>query len=281
MHTSIALLTLYLLCAPGDEPEWGGFRGNNGAGIAASKALPDALDPEHGVLWRTEVPAGYSSPVVSGDVVFLTAADGEHLWTLCIDRGTGKERWRKGLEFDGKRPGANSAASSSPVTDGESVYVLFHDFGLIAYDLEGQELWRRPLGPFNIPHGMSSSPLLHKDRLLLVVDQDTDSYLAAYDKAGGEELWKVERPGVTHGYSTPAVFTPEQGPSELIVSGSFQVSAYSIEDGAKRWWVGRIGLADQGDSRDRRRSVPGQRLHGAVDRVRHPKDGSDLGGSRS
>jgi len=237
MLTSIALLASHLLFIPGDEPEWGGFRGNNGAGIAESTALPEALDPEHGVRWRTEVPAGYSSPVVSGDVVFLTAADREKLWTLCIDRGTGVVRWRQGVEFDGKRPGANSPAAPSPVTDGEHVYVLFHSFGLIAYDLEGRELWRRPLGPFNIPHGMASSPLLHSGRLVLVVDQDTDSYAAAYDKASGKELWKVARPGVTHGYSTPTIFTPEEGPSELIVSGSLQVSAYSLEDGKKLWWV--------------------------------------------
>ena len=102
MHTSITLLTLYLFCAPVDEPEWGGFRGNNGAGIAESKQLPEALDPEHGVRWRTEVPRGYSSPVVAGGSVFLTGADGEKLWTLCIDRGTGVVRWRKGVEFDGK-----------------------------------------------------------------------------------------------------------------------------------------------------------------------------------
>ena len=94
-----------------DQPEWGGFRGNNGAGVAQSEQLPEALDPEGNLVWRTEVPSGYSSPTVAGERLFLTGAEGEALETICLDRHTGEVRWRREVPFDGKRPGANSPAA--------------------------------------------------------------------------------------------------------------------------------------------------------------------------
>ena len=225
-----------LFSAADEEPTWGGFRGTNGTGNAGG-SLPDALDPELNLVWRIEIPTGYSSPTIAGDLLFLTGAEGSHLYTLCFDRFDGTELWRRKVDFDGNRPGANSPAAPSPVTDGEHVFSVFHSFGIVAYDRKGKELWFHEIGPFNIPHGMSSSPVLHGGLVMLQVDQDDSSYLIAYDKTSGEERWKVERPGVTHSYATPAIYAPEDEPAQLIVSGSFQISSYAVEDGEKLWWV--------------------------------------------
>jgi outer membrane protein assembly factor BamB len=218
-------------------PEWGGFRGNNGCGLAAAARLPDAFDREKNQAWRAEIPRGYSSPVVAGEMIFLTAAAGTELSTLCIARDTGERVWTRTLEFDGKRVGGNSSAAPTPATDGERLFVLFHSAGLVAYDLAGLELWRAPLGPFNIPHGMSSSPVLFEDLVLLQVDQDTGSYLLALEAATGKERWKVDRPRALHGYSTPAVYRPKSGPAQLVASGSYQIAGYSLADGKQLWWV--------------------------------------------
>ena len=68
MHAICLFAAALLSSSTGeDTPAWGGFRGNNGSGVSSSKALPDALDPEANILWRTEIPAGYSSPIVAGD----------------------------------------------------------------------------------------------------------------------------------------------------------------------------------------------------------------------
>jgi len=231
------LLALSLTTAAEDDaPEWGGFRGNNGTGVAAS-SIPDALDPEGNLMWRIEVPAGYSSPTIVGDRLFITGAEGSSLWTICMDRFDGTEVWRQEVGFDGKRPGANSPAAPSPATDGVGVYSVFHSFGIVAYDLEGNKLWEQEIGPFNIPHGMSSSPVVHGEMVMLQVDQDRSAYLVAYDRRTGKERWKVERPGVTHSYATPAVYAPEGKPAQLIVSGSFQIASYAVESGEKLWWV--------------------------------------------
>ena len=236
----LALALVPLLLSAAQQPQgldWSGFRGTNGCGTSSTAKPPATLDLETNVRWRTEVPPGYSSPVLSKHDVFLTAADETQLITLCIDRHTGEIRWQRAIEFDGKKPGANSPAAPSPVTDGERVYVLFHHVGLVAYDLEGKELWRKPLGPFQIPHGMAASPLVHQGLVVQLVDQNVGSFLAAFDAKSGEERWRIARPGAAHGYSTPAIFSPAEGPAQVVVSGSYQVAGYSLAKGEKLWWV--------------------------------------------
>jgi outer membrane protein assembly factor BamB len=219
------------------SPEWGGFRGNNSTGIAAHAELPDILDMETNLLWRTEIPRGYSSPTICGERVFITGADKEQLSTLCLDRWSGEVLWTASLPYDGKRPGANSPAAPSPVTDGERVYSVFHHAGLITYDMQGQELWRKDLGAINIPHGLATSPLVYKGLLVQMIDQDTGSFLLGLDAASGEERWRTERNNVRHSYSTPTMYTPAEGEAQIIVSGSFQIAGYSLRDGSKLWWV--------------------------------------------
>ncbi len=231
--------------APHEAAQRKGFRGNNGAGVSSAAGLPAALDPEVNLMWRVDVPAGYSSPVIAGKNLYLTGvketAQGRtvsgKLLTLCLDAFTGETRWQKELDFSGPRPGGNSSAAPSPATDGEIVVVLFHPLGLIAYDASGKELWKQPLGPFNTPHGMATSPLIQGDLVVLQVDQDKNAYLVAYDKKTGAQRWKVERPGVTHSYATPAIWQPEGGAPQVVVSGSFQIASYALANGEKLWWM--------------------------------------------
>jgi outer membrane protein assembly factor BamB len=236
------------------EADWPRFRGPNGTGVAETGGLPVEFGPERDVVWKTVLPSGYSSPVLAGDKVFVTAAENNKLLTLCISRSTGKIEWQR------EAPGARNAlpknappsvtrygsCSPSPVTDGENVFSFFEDFGLISYGPDGKERWRVPLGPFNAPYGMASSPILANGRLLQLCDQDTNSFLIAINAKNGQVLWKTERPEATHGFSTPVIYRPAKGSVQVIVSGSYQVTAYSLDDGAKLWWV--HGMAWQAKS---------------------------------
>jgi outer membrane protein assembly factor BamB len=220
-------------------PEWGSFRGPSGSGIAPS-ALPGKLDPAVNLLWRRELETGYSSPVVAGEAVFLTAASpkDERLLVLCLERETGALSWRAEIEYDGSsRIGQNSPAAPTPATDGETVVALFHHVGLLAYDLDGRELWRNPLGaPYDIPHGISASPLLHRGKVVVQIDQDDGAKLVCVDAASGKLLWEVPRE-VTHGYSTPAVLDSGSTPAQVIANGARRIVSYDLGTGATRWWV--------------------------------------------
>ena len=229
------LLALSSPLAAGEGQAWDGFRGPNGSGHAAGE-LPGELAAEP--LWSLEVPKGYSSPVAAGDRVVLTGADGEELSVLCVDARSGELLWRRRLPYDGSRPGANSPAASTPATDGERVFVLFHHVGLVAYDLLGEELWRDDLGaPFNLPHGLATSPVVHDGRVLVQLDQDSGSELLCFDAGTGERLWRTQREGAAHSYSTPAVHAPEGGEAVAVVSGSYEIAAYSLSSGKRVWWV--------------------------------------------
>ena len=139
---------------------------------------------------------------------------------------------------EGRLQNVNNPASPSPVTDGTNVYAFFQEFGLISFDKNGKERWKLPLGPFNMFYGFGASPILVDDAVILPVDQDNpSSYLIAVDKNTGRLRWKVDRPAVISGYSTPTVYQPKQGPKQIIVPESFQLSAYSVADGKRVWWV--------------------------------------------
>ena len=99
-------------------------------------------------------------------------------------------------------------------TDGvfwTGVYVFFTDFGLLSYGPDGNERWRLPLGPFNNPFGQGASPVLAGDRLLMICDAESGSFFVAVDKTSGRVLWRVERPDVTRGFSTPVLYQPKGG----------------------------------------------------------------------
>jgi outer membrane protein assembly factor BamB len=169
----------------------------------------------------------------------MTGVDGEKLVVLSLDRATGKEPWRREVprRQQGRPRGVNGPASPSPVTDGTNVYAFFQDYGLIAFTGEGKELWRQALGPFNMFYGFGASPILVDGLLILPVDQDTGSYLLAVDAKTGKQRYKVDRPGVISGYSTPTVYQPKDGGKQILVPESFQLSAYDVKDGHRVWWV--------------------------------------------
>lgn len=239
MRSLVVMAPVAMLCASvaaGDE--WNRFRGPNGNGISTAANLPVDLDPA-GAVWKTPLPPGHSSPVLTRNRIFLTAHDGESLQVIGLDRRSGAVLWRREVPRaqKGRLQNVNGPASPSAVTDGKNVYAFFQDFGLIAFDEDGKERWRLPLGPFQIFYGFGASPILADDKLILPVDQDQGAYLIAVDKDSGRVRWKVDRPEVISGYSTPTVYQPKGGPKQLLVPESFQLSSYSLADGKRLFWV--------------------------------------------
>ncbi|MEM1449757.1 MAG: PQQ-binding-like beta-propeller repeat protein [Planctomycetota bacterium] len=231
----VSLLPLAL-----ESPEWGSFRGPNGAGRGAPGSVPAALDLAKDVAWRVEVPSGYSSPVALKGRVFVTGASDDELVTLCLDAASGQVLWRRALADPGDVPGQGHAAAPTPATDGESVVVLFHGVGMLAYDVDGKELWRNGLGvPLRIPHGLATSPVLARGRVVVQLDQDAGSRLVCLDAATGEEAWSTPRPRAMHGYATPAVWIPSDADAvaEVVVAGSYEVQGYALDSGEQLWRV--------------------------------------------
>ncbi len=222
--------------------DWSQFRGPNASGVSADTGLPVEFGPEKNVIWKTALPQGHSSPVFGNDSIFVTAVEAKKLFVISLDRATGRIQWRREVP----RPRAqklhdnNNPASPSPVTDGKNVYAFFTDFGLISFGPDGNERWRRQLGPFNNPFGMGASPVLAGDKVLMVCDSETGSFFVAVDKNNGSLKWRVERPDATRGFATPLLYQPAEGPLQVIVTGAYRVTAYSVETGEAVWWTGGL-----------------------------------------
>jgi len=243
-NTSLILLVAALAITTALAEDWTQFRGPNGTGVSVTTGLPVEFGPKKNVVWKTELPPGHSSPVLTRNRVFLTAHTKEKeaykLLVICLDRQTGKLLWQREVQrtITGRLQNVNGPASPSPVTDGSNVYVYFQESGLVSYDAAGKLRWKYSVGPVNMFYGFGASPILVDDKVILPIDQDNPaSYMIAVDKNTGRVRWKVERPVVISGYSTPIIYQPKQGAKQIVVPESFQLSAYSVEDGKRVWWV--------------------------------------------
>jgi len=242
VRTFVALLFLSIVSTSADAPDpesWSRFRGPNGSGVSISTRLPTELGPDTNVIWKTALPFGHSSPALTRDRIFLTATRSDRLVTICLDRQTGKILWereapRARVE---KLDSRNGPAGPTPATDGTNVYVFFADFGLLSYDMDGRERWRVPLGPFNNLYGMGASPVLVGDTVVLACDQNTDSFIIAVAQRDGRVRWKTPRPEAHSGHSTPILYRPAGAPTQIVVPGSFLLTAYAAATGEKIWWV--------------------------------------------
>lgn len=158
-----------------------------------------------------------------------------------LDAATGASLWRFGIDAEGELPDVHekrNLATSSPVTDGSLVYAWFSNGQFVALTLDGKLAWKRHLGkeyaPFELDWGHSSSPVIYRDRLLLLCYHKNASYLLALDKRTGRELWKVNRGPDLKSYSTPLVIEPPQGP-EVIVNSSENLEAFDPLTGKSLW----------------------------------------------
>lgn len=237
--------------------QWPQFRGPQAGVVADDPALPETWSTTENVVWKADIPGlGWSSPVIWDDHIFLTSAvssaqekapvpglydEHDHVkaaaaqrWMVYdIDFKTGKVRWERELK-SGLPPllrhVKNSYASESVVCDGERVYVYFGSLGLVAaLDMNGKTVWSKELGAFNtqVELGTGASPVLYKDRLYIVNDNTTQSFMIAFDKRTGEQVWKVNREERGN-WATPFIWENELR-TEIVTAGTEKVRSYDLE----------------------------------------------------
>jgi len=239
MMRLMRLVLLAILLSGLAFPQWDRFRGPNGTGVSETGALPSTFGSKQNLVWRVELPPGHSSPIVNNGRIYLTGVENERLYTFCLDPETGRTLWKR----EGPRPrheklnSLNNPASPTPTADGANVYVFFPDFGLLSYTRDGKERWRLPMGPFNNVYGMGVSPVLADEVVVLVIDQDKNSFAAAVGRNDGRIRWQKPRPEALSGASTPVVVARAGNPSAILAPASFRMDVYSARDGEAQWWV--------------------------------------------
>lgn len=249
-----ALLTARVVAA---ADEWPQFRGPDGQGRAAARGLPLTWSDTENVVWKLPLPGrGWSSPVISGNRIWMTTADdeGHSLRALCVDRATGK------LVYDGDvfRPetpvelnAKNSHASPTPLVEGNRVWVHFGTMGTACLDGEtGNILWRSEALKLDHKEGPGSSPILFEELFIVHCDGQDVQYIAALDKNSGELVWKTDRTGAKNpngdfrkAYATPLVVEVDGRP-ELVSTGADRVYGYDPRTGEELWWIDYQGFSN-------------------------------------
>jgi outer membrane protein assembly factor BamB len=237
--------------------DWSRFRGPNGTGISPEEKAIPAVWAESNTKWKVPLPGpGHSCPIVVKDRIYLTcwtgyAVDRENpgdqkdlrLHLLSIDRSDGKTVWSKAIEpsLPEERYGGMFAqhgyASHTPVSDGEKIFAFFGKSGVVAFDLEGNQLWKVSVGSHRDERGWGSaaSPIVYKN-LVIVNASIEDNAIVALDKLTGKEVWKAEADGIRSIWGTPLLAKVDDDRTDLVLSVPEEIWGFNPDTGKLRWY---------------------------------------------
>ena len=255
------MLMLFVLTAwnslSAADDRWPQFRGPGSRGVSDDPGLPVTWSDSENVDWVADIPGlGWSSPIVWGDTAYVTTvisseaveqpkgglysgriawmpSEAEHRWLVyALDVETGVVKWEREVHRsppDSAHHQKNTLASETPVTDGESVYVYFGNVGVFCLAADGTLRWSYRVEPSEtrLGWGTAASPVLGRDHLYIVNDNDEQSSLFALSKGTGSVVWKLDRDEGTN-WSTPYIWENELR-TELVTTGTDKVRSYDLE----------------------------------------------------
>ena len=263
----VAALCVWMAGIEAGEPEslrqWAQWRGPLSTGVAPFGDPPTEWNEAKNVKWKSRMPGnGHSSPIVWGDLVFVTAAvpfgekveakpdpdPGAHdnlgvthrhrFLALAYDRKNGDLLWKQTLAEELPHEGGHhtgSLASNSPVTDGKRLFACLGSRGLYCLDFSGKLLWKVRLGKMSTKHnhGEGASPAIHGKTLIVNWDHQGQSKVVAFDTASGKQRWSAKRDEVTS-WSSPIVIE-YQKLAIAVISGTRFLRGYDLETGKVLW----------------------------------------------
>lgn len=234
--------------APSPEATWSSFRGPSGMGISESKGLPLKWSLTENIAWKAELPGpGASSPIVFGDRIYITAYSGffvpgqegkkedltRHL--LALKRTDGSLIWEQKVKAklpEEDRIRDHGFAASTAAADAAGVIVFFGKTGVIAFNHEGNEVWRRDVGDKTNGWGSSASPVIHNDLVYINASVESGS-LFALDRKTGEVKW--QRKGINEAWNTPVLVKAANGRLELVLAIQGKILSFNPETGEPLW----------------------------------------------
>jgi len=279
----VLTLTLnFLALSSLSAAEWPQFRGPDGQGHSAATGLPLTWSETENVKWKTQIPGeGHSSPVISGDQIWLTTAITEQLseeeekkrlsqienpqglkiagalslQAVLVNLRTGELEKQITL-FEVAEPAPkhslNSYASPTPVLAGNMAYFHFGTYGTACLNrTTGETVWTNET--FHIDHqtGPGSSPVVWNDLLIVHFDGMDAQFLTAFDRHTGKVRWQTSRsgemnpkPALQKAFGTPLVMESNGRPIVISPAANW-VYGYDARDGSEVWKAsyGKLGFS--------------------------------------
>ena len=241
---------------------WPAWRGPGMNGISSETGLPVKWSTDENIAWKLAMPGrSGSTPIIWNETIFLNigTADGSgdlELWAL--NRNDGKVMWKGPIAGGNHIERKQNMSSPSPVTDGQTVWVMTGVGVLKAFDFKGKELWARDIqkdyGHFGLNWGYASSPLLHGGDLYVQVlhgmKTDDPSYVLRINGKTGKTVWRQERPTNARNespdsYTTPALLRYGNN-TEIAITGGDVVTGHDLATGKELWRMDGLNPQNNG-----------------------------------
>jgi outer membrane protein assembly factor BamB len=257
-HVISSLALLFAFQVSAETADWGRFRGPNGTGLSSTTGLPAVVD-ENTTVWKTSLGKGWSSPVLWGGMVVVTAetADNKRA-VIALATKDGSELWRHEETFvpHNIHKTYNTFASSSAFIDAERIYINWSTgttIQALALDHSGKVVWKNEhVADYIHEHGTGVSPVV-SDGIMIVrsefdwqrdgkvytedpVQQKWKTCFVGLDAKTGKQVWKTELPNCLNTFSTPVVHKTKSGPNEFICANTNSgVMGIDVATGKINW----------------------------------------------
>ncbi len=253
----LTLMAFFVLASTGlSAADFTQFRGESGKAVVAESNVPSTWSDDSNLLWKSELSGrGSSSPIVVGGKVFVTAYAGygnpeqpgsqEQLVRelLCFDLANGKQLWKatvRNQQREDQYQGfitEHGYATSTPVSDGESVFVFFGKSGVLAYDMNGKQKWHVSVGTESAQRRWGSAPslIMHKDTVIVNASDESQT-IYALNKQDGSVAWKAEAAGLENAFNTPLLVQVAER-TELIVAVPWEIWSLDANTGKLLWFT--------------------------------------------
>ncbi len=238
--------------AASPEEGWPQWRGKFRDGISDEKGLLQEW-PEGGpkLIWKvTDIGHGWSSPIITGGMIYITGDVGDDLVIFAFDLG-GKPKWqaKNGAAWKGSYPGARACCAQA----GGRLYHMNAHGRAASFDAKtGKELWAvDTLARFdgkNITWALSECLLVDGTRVI-VTPGGRKAMMAALDTKTGETVWAsdpipTEKGGADRaGYASPILFE-YAGRRRLVNNAARHGFAVDADTGKLLWTVERVTRFD-------------------------------------
>ncbi len=280
---SLCIVLMLAVCATAGfvqaQENWPHWRGPYHNGMSDAKSLPMKWSLTENIVWKTPLPSwSAATPIIWGDHVFITSPSksepkpepsaqkapeqkqqqsrrrrpsldpgGPKLFLFCISKKNGQILWKRELDDKNQVHRKQNDATPSPVTDGKHVWVVTGTGKVVAFDMDGKQIWKKDLqqdfGPFGHNWGYGSSPLLHDGSLIVEVlhgmRTDDPSYIVSFNAKTGKVQWRQERPTDAQRESPDAYTTPvilkHKGKTQIVISGGDYVTGHDFKTGKEIW----------------------------------------------
>lgn len=258
MRMLLVMCCVLATSLPARADNWTRFRGSDGQGISNETSLPLKWSAKENVAWKTPIPGdGWSSPVVWDKRVFVTATTegGKSCHIIALDADSGTILWDREVfkQHPPHKRGENSHATPTPTTDGERVYAVFGEGGIAAVTVAGEPVWTYQDFKFHSHHGLSASPLVYKNLLIMPYDGSSKTnasvgwqktwdgaLVVALDRATGQVVWKTPRGLSRLAHATP-IITNVAGKDVLLSPAGEVIQGFDPLKGTLLWTVPAIG----------------------------------------